>query len=32
MLKKDKSLTKYASFAEYKRISGLLLPKFNEGN
>ena len=31
MLKKDKSLTKYASFAEYKRISGLLLPKFNEG-
>ena len=32
MLTKDKSLTKYASFAEYKRISGLLLPKFNEGN
>ena len=32
MLKKDKSLTKYAAFAEYKRISGLLLPKFNEGN
>ena len=32
MLKKEKSLTKYASFAEYKRISGLLLPKFNEGN
>ncbi len=32
MLKKDKSLTKYASFAEYKRISGLLLPKYNEGN
>ncbi len=32
MLKKDKSLTKYASFAEYKQISGLLLPKFNEGN
>ncbi len=32
MQKKDKSLAKYASFAEYKRISGLLLPKFNEGN
>ena len=32
MQKKDKSLTKYASFGEYKRISGLLLPKFNEGN
>ena len=31
MQKKDKSLTKYASFKEYKRISGLLIPKFNEG-
>ena len=31
MQKKDKSLTKYASFKEYKRISGLLLPKLNEG-
>ena len=31
MKKKDKSLTKYASFKEYKRISGLLLPKLNEG-
>jgi len=31
MQKKDKSLAKYASFKEYKRISGLLLPKLNEG-
>ena len=31
MKKKDKSLTKYASFKEYKRMSGLLLPKLNEG-
>ena len=31
MKKKDKSLTKYASFKEYKRISGLLIPKLNEG-
>ena len=29
MIKKDKSLTKYASFKKYKQISGLLLPKFN---
>ena len=29
MLKKDKSLTKYSSFIEYKQTSGLLLPKFN---
>ena len=27
MIKKDKSLTKYSSFNEYKQISGLLLPK-----
>ena len=27
MLKKDKSLTKYSSFKEYKQISGLLFPK-----
>ena len=27
MLKKDKSLTKYSSFKEYKEISGLLFPK-----
>ena len=27
MIKKDKSLTKYASFKEYKQISGLLFPK-----
>tara|TARA_B100000900_G_C20439343_1_gene658361 strand:- start:342 stop:965 length:624 start_codon:yes stop_codon:yes gene_type:complete len=31
MLKKDKSLTKYSSFKEYKQNSGLLLPKFNVG-
>ena len=31
MLKKDKSLTKYPSFKEYKKNSGLLLPKFNVG-
>ena len=31
MQKKDKSLAKYPSFKEYKRISGLLLPKLNEG-
>ena len=30
MIKKDKSLTKYDSFGEYKQISGLLLPKFND--
>ena len=27
MIKKDKSLTKYPSFKEYKKISGFLLPK-----
>ena len=27
MIKKDKSLTKYSSFKEYKQISGLLFPK-----
>tara|TARA_Y100001970_G_C14003496_1_gene734630 strand:- start:167 stop:778 length:612 start_codon:yes stop_codon:yes gene_type:complete len=27
MIKKDKSLTKYPSFKEYKKISGLLFPK-----
>ena len=27
MIKKDKSLTKYSSFEEYKQISGLLFPK-----
>ena len=27
MIKKDKSLTKYSSFNEYKQISGLLFPK-----
>ena len=32
IIKKDKSLTKYGSFAEYKQTSGLLLPKFNERN
>ena len=31
MLKKDKSLTKYSSFKEYKKNSGLFLPKFNVG-
>ena len=31
MLKKDKSLTKYSSFKEYKHNSGLILPKFNDG-
>ena len=30
MIKKDKSLTKYPSFEEYKQISGLLFPKFND--
>ena len=29
MLKKDKSLTKYDTFEEYKKKSGFLLPKFN---
>ena len=29
MLKKDKSLSRYSSFKEYKKISGLILPKFN---
>ena len=27
MIKKDKSLTKYSSFKEYKQLSGLLFPK-----
>ena len=27
MIKKDKSLTKYSSFKEYKQISGLIFPK-----
>jgi len=31
MLKKDKSLTKYSSFTQYKKISGLILPKYNDG-
>ena len=29
MIKKDKSLTKYASFEDYKKKTGLILPKFN---
>ena len=29
MFKKDKSLTKYASFEDYKKTTGLILPKFN---
>ena len=29
MMKKDKSLTKYDSFEDYKKKTGLLLPKFN---
>ena len=29
MLKKDKSLAKYDSFEEYKKKTGLILPKFN---
>ena len=29
MIKKDKSLTKYDSFEEYKKKTGLILPKFN---
>ncbi len=29
MKKKDKSLTKYASFEDYKKKTGLILPKFN---
>ena len=29
MIKKDKSLTKYYSFEEYKKKTGLILPKFN---
>ena len=29
MIKKDKSLTKYPSFEEYKKKTGLILPKFN---
>ena len=31
MIKKDKSLSKYDSFNEYKQRSGLLLPKLNDG-
>tara|TARA_Y100000766_G_scaffold144638_1_gene124311 strand:+ start:53 stop:676 length:624 start_codon:yes stop_codon:yes gene_type:complete len=31
MIKKDKSLSKYDSFNEYKQRSGLLLPKLNNG-
>ncbi len=30
MIKKDKSLTKYDSFKEYKEKTGLILPKFND--
>ena len=30
MIKKDKSLTKYPAFKEYKQISGLLFPKFDD--
>ena len=30
MLKKDKSLTKYPSFMDYKQTSGLLFPRFND--
>ena len=29
MIKKDKSLTKYNSFEEYKKKTGFILPKFN---
>ena len=29
MIKKDKSLTKYESFEEYKKKTGLFLPKLN---
>jgi len=29
MIKKDKSLTKYNSFEEYKEKTGLILPKLN---
>ncbi len=29
MIKKDKSLTKYASFEDYKKKTGLILPKYN---
>ncbi len=29
MIKKDKSLTKYSSFEDYKKKTGLILPKFN---
>jgi hypothetical protein len=29
MIKKDKSLSKYDSFEEYKKKSGLILPKLN---
>ena len=29
MIKKDKSLKKYASFEDYKKKTGLILPKFN---
>ena len=29
MIKKDKSLAKYPSFEEYKKKTGLILPKFN---
>ena len=31
MIKKDKSLAKYGSFEEYKKKSGLILPKLNAG-
>ena len=30
MIKKDKSLSKYDSFKEYQKKTGLLLPKFND--
>lgn len=30
MLKKDKSLSRYYSFEDYKRSSGLIFPKFND--
>mgnify|MGYP001498491201 CR=1 FL=1 len=30
MIKKDKSLSRYNSFKEYKKKSGFLLPKFND--
>jgi len=30
MIKKDKSLSRYKGFKEYKNKSGLIFPKFNE--